>query len=268
MIEKLKELIEELAKEIISSSDNVQPLFWKEKAKKLYELLTVYTFIEQQKDKTSVWETQQAQFKSAVSRLENVSLKKQNSSVSSEEDSLDVAPLMDTINDILTEMPDQTMPEELFQDAAPSTTFDKKESVNEESEEKEEVKSLKDTVHDIWNQAANEEETREDKAKYYKPVEEEKKTSIIEDKPRINDRFSKDLKIDLNDRIAFIKHLFNNENSDYQRVIRQIFTYSTLDEAKAFINEMVKPEYNNWLGKDTYEERFLRVIELYFDPPN
>ena len=227
MIEKLKELIEELAKEIISSSDNVQPLFWKEKAKKLYELLTVYTFIEQQKDKTSVWETQQAQFKSAVSRLENVSLKKQNSSVSSEEDSLDVAPLMDTINDILTEMPDQTMPEELFQDAAHSTTFEKKEA-----------------------------------------VEEEKKTSIIEDKPRINDRFSKDLKIDLNDRIAFIKHLFNNENSDYQRVIRQIFTYSTLDEAKAFINEMVKPEYNNWLGKDTYVERFLRVIELYFDSPN
>ena len=80
--------------------------------------------------------------------------------------------------------------------------------------------------------------------------------------------FSKDLKIDLNDRIAFIKHLFNNENSEYQRVIRQIFTYSTLDEAKAFINEMVKPEYNNWLGKDTYEERFLSVIEIYFDPSN
>ena len=227
MIEKIKELVEELAKEIISSSDNARPLFWKEKAKNLYELLTVYIFIEQQKDKTSVWETQQAQFKSALSQLENVSLKRQNSSVSSEEDSLDVAPLMDTINDILTEMPDQTMPEELFQDAVHSTTFEKKEE-----------------------------------------VEEEKTPSIIEDKPRINDRFSKDLKIDLNDRIAFIKHLFNNENSEYQRVIRQIFTYSTLDEAKAFINEMVKPEYNNWLGKDTYEERFLSVIEIYFDPSN
>ena len=227
MIEKLKELIEELAKEIISSSDNEQPLFWKEKAKKLYELLTVYTFIEQQKDKTSVWETQQAQFKSALSQLENVSLKRQNRTVSTEEDSLDVAPLMDTINDILTEMPDQTMPEELFQQTAQPPIFEKKEA-----------------------------------------VEEEKKTSIIEDKPRINDRFSKDLKIDLNDRIAFIKHLFNNENSDYQRVIRQIFTYSTLDEAKAFINEMVKPEYNNWLGKDTYEERFFSVIELYFGPSN
>ena len=55
---------------------------------------------------------------------------------------------------------------------------DKKE-VKEESEE--ETKSLKDTVHDIWNQAAKEEETREDKAKYYKPVEEEKK-SLNEEK--------------------------------------------------------------------------------------
>lgn len=48
---------------------------------------------------------------------------------------------------------------------------DKKE-VKEESEE--ETKSLKDTVHDIWNQAAKEEDKREDEAKYYKPVEEEK----------------------------------------------------------------------------------------------
>ena len=229
MLEKLKKLIEQLAKEIISSSDNVQPLYWKEKVKKLYELLTVYTFIEQQKDKTSVWETQQTQFKSAVSKLENVSLNRQNSLISSDQDSLDVTPLMDTINDFLTELPDQTMPEEFFPEEAQSPTFEKKEVLEEEEEEK---------------------------------------TSLVEDKPRINDRFSKDLKIDLNDRIAFIKHLFNNENSDYQRVIRQIFTYSTMDEAKVFINQMVKPEYNNWLGKDTYEERFLRVIELYFDSFN
>ena len=55
---------------------------------------------------------------------------------------------------------------------------DKKE-VKEESEE--ETKSLRDTVHDIWNQAASEEEEREDKAQYYKHVEEEKK-SLSEEK--------------------------------------------------------------------------------------
>jgi DNA-directed RNA polymerase subunit RPC12/RpoP len=42
------------------------------------------------------------------------------------------------------------------------------ESVNEESEEKEEVKSLRDTIHDVWNQAANEEEKREEDAKWLK----------------------------------------------------------------------------------------------------
>jgi DNA-directed RNA polymerase subunit RPC12/RpoP len=54
-----------------------------------------------------------------------------------------------------------------------------KKEVKEESEE--ETKSLTDAIHSVWNQAAKEEETREDKAKYYKPVEEEKK-SLNEEK--------------------------------------------------------------------------------------
>jgi len=54
-----------------------------------------------------------------------------------------------------------------------------KKEVKEESEE--EAKSLTDAIHSVWNQAAKEEETREDKAKYYKPVEEEKK-SLNEEK--------------------------------------------------------------------------------------
>lgn len=54
------------------------------------------------------------------------------------------------------------------------------ESVNEEEEkETEDVKSLKDTVHDIWNQAANEEEKREEDAKWLKT---EEKKSLSEEK--------------------------------------------------------------------------------------
>ena len=46
------------------------------------------------------------------------------------------------------------------------------ESVNEEEEkETEEVKSFKDTVHDIWNQAAEDEEKREEDAKWLKTEE-------------------------------------------------------------------------------------------------
>ena len=54
------------------------------------------------------------------------------------------------------------------------------ESVNEEEEkETEEVKSLRDTVHDIWNQAAQDEEKREEDAKWLKT---EEKKSITEEK--------------------------------------------------------------------------------------
>ena len=53
------------------------------------------------------------------------------------------------------------------------------ESVNEESEEKEEVKSLQQAIYDVWNQAAKEEETREDEAKWLKT---EEKKSLTEEK--------------------------------------------------------------------------------------
>ena len=51
------------------------------------------------------------------------------------------------------------------------------ESVNEEEEkETEEVKSLRDTIHDVWNQAAKDEEKREDDAKWLKTEEKKKIT--------------------------------------------------------------------------------------------
>ena len=83
-------------------------------------------------------------------------------------------------------------------------------------------------------------------------------------KERLNDRFSKGLQIDLNDRLAFIKHLFNKNTNDYQRAISQISTFQDWNQAKAFILEMVKPDYNNWKGKELYEERFFKIIENNF----
>lgn len=83
-------------------------------------------------------------------------------------------------------------------------------------------------------------------------------------KERLNDRFTKGLEIDLNDRLAFIKHLFNKNTNDYQRAISQISTFQDWNQAKAFILEMVKPDYDNWKGKELYEERFFKIIENNF----
>lgn len=80
----------------------------------------------------------------------------------------------------------------------------------------------------------------------------------------LNDKFSKGLHIDLNDRLAFIKHLFDQNTHDYQRAISQIATLQTWEHAQKFILEMIKPDYNQWEGKEQYEIRFLKIVENNF----
>jgi hypothetical protein len=80
----------------------------------------------------------------------------------------------------------------------------------------------------------------------------------------LNDKFSKGIDIDLNDRIAFVKHLFGNSSEDYNRVLNQLITFDNFYETRNFIDEMVKPDYNNWEGKNDYAERFMDIIEKKF----
>ena len=80
----------------------------------------------------------------------------------------------------------------------------------------------------------------------------------------INDKLSKGIIVGLNDRIAFVKHLFANSNEDYNRVLSQMMTFNSMEEAQEFIEQMVKPDYRNWEGKEEYEERFLEVISKKF----
>ncbi|MEP5255940.1 MAG: hypothetical protein ABJQ39_12830 [Winogradskyella arenosi] len=96
----------------------------------------------------------------------------------------------------------------------------------------------------------------------FEPIEEAKKREAETASKSLNDRLKgQNLKIGLNDKLAFIKHLFEGESESYDRVISQINTTSSLSEAKTLISEMVKPDYNNWEGKEEYEERFLQLIE-------
>ncbi len=88
----------------------------------------------------------------------------------------------------------------------------------------------------------------------------------LDSKKSLNDKLkSGGLQIGLNDKLAFIKHLFNGEAADYDRVLSQLNTVSTFHEAKTLINTIVKPDYNNWLDKEEYEERFIELIEGKFN---
>lgn len=75
---------------------------------------------------------------------------------------------------------------------------------------------------------------------------------------------SKSITIGLNDRIGFVQHLFNDSNEDFNRVMSQLNTFDTFEEAKNFINEMVIPDYDNWVGQEEYTERFMEIIEKKF----
>ncbi len=84
-------------------------------------------------------------------------------------------------------------------------------------------------------------------------------------KPKsLNDSLGKEIIIGLNDRLAFIQHLFNGNAEDYTRVLSQINTLSSLDEVAYFIKVKVKPDYNYWLDKDEYAARFMALIERKF----
>ncbi|MGG6229927.1 hypothetical protein [Tenacibaculum sp. SDUM215027] len=84
-----------------------------------------------------------------------------------------------------------------------------------------------------------------------------------EPKKSLNDHFQTTIQIDLNDRIAFVKHLFSGDQNDFNRVISQLNTIKTEKEAKKFINKMIKPDYD-WSEKEEYENRLLEIIERRF----
>jgi hypothetical protein len=69
----------------------------------------------------------------------------------------------------------------------------------------------------------------------------------------------------LNDKIAFEKNLFAGNGDDLNRVLSQLNTFTNWDEAKSFVLDFVKPDYNNWENKEEFEVRFLEIVENKFN---
>lgn len=89
-------------------------------------------------------------------------------------------------------------------------------------------------------------------------------TSSAPTKKSINDSFNNTISIGLNDRIGFEKHLFNGSSEDLNRVLSQLNTANSWEEAVAFIEDLVKPDYNYWEGKDEYVDRFMELAQKRF----
>lgn len=86
-----------------------------------------------------------------------------------------------------------------------------------------------------------------------------------QDKKSLNDRLKMGFQIGLNDRLAFTKALFDNNVEDYNRVMSQISTLNSFNEAETFIDHNVKPEYNNWEDKAETHKRFMDLLKRKFE---
>jgi hypothetical protein len=102
-----------------------------------------------------------------------------------------------------------------------------------------------------------------------KVLEEEVKATFekVSQEPKIsslNDRLNKVISFGLNDRIGFEKKLFGGSSDDFNRVVSQLNTFDSFEEAKSFVLDFVKPDYNNWEGNEEFEARFMEIIEKKF----
>lgn len=107
--------------------------------------------------------------------------------------------------------------------------------------------------------------TPEEEVKAIEPeVVQEQKQEIAETPKPAVEKVTKGITIGLNDRVGFVNHLFGGSNEDFNRVLSQLNTFDTFQDAKNFIEDLVKPDYNEWKGKEDYAERFLEVVENKF----
>ncbi len=72
------------------------------------------------------------------------------------------------------------------------------------------------------------------------------------------------ISLDLNDRLAFMKHLFEGKSGEFERIFEMLEAMESHKEAVDFIQSKVKPDYNNWEGKTEYEQRLMDLIANKF----
>ena len=223
MTEKIKTALVQWATNIIKDQSNWDDEKTHDAIQKIYELsIFQKMLIDQEEIDQSLWERHQKKLDEVINSLTEDTNKEKT-----KDDDMEVAPMMETIKNMVTEMPEPETYEKLFESVGTPPTF--------MSKKNESIRNKLDTEKDISN-----------------------------DKKNINDQFSKKLSVDNNERLAFIKHLFDGDTNNYERVLNQTLTLGSWSEVSNLISSKVKIEYNNWKGKEDIADRFLTVLQKSF----
>lgn len=71
-----------------------------------------------------------------------------------------------------------------------------------------------------------------------------------------------EFRLDLNDKIAFTQHLFNNSQMDLNHVINRLNSFDNLEEAKEFLSDLYYER--NWEKVDRFAQRLWILVENKF----
>ena len=178
--------------------------------------------------------------------------------IDSNEEEAIMEPAIEKIKDIVAQMPQET-----------SAVDDLVDEINEISTPVEEdLSALTPSYNQLPIFAPVENEILE-QDKSFETIESsepsEPSESSESSKASLNDKLkATGFQIGLNDRLAFVNHLFENNNEDYDRVMSQLTTMDSFEEVSDFIENIIKPDYNSWDGKEDYETRFLETLSQKF----
>jgi len=214
-----------MATEILTSQEDKDISQLYENAKNLYEKLAVLKFIEEKLDDIQI-DVSKNVLASKFETLANAVMTENRSVPENNPHEEDIIiPGIDTIKHMVSEMPSAAEVEQVFREFVAKNEVVKQDKEILEPTQGNEQAPVK-SVNEKW--------------------------------------VAREIKVDLNDRLAFVKHLFRESTEDFNRVISQLNTIDTEERSRAFIQNMIKPEYDNWKGKEAYENRFMAIIERRF----
>ena len=259
MHKRLETDLMSLAHEILQMKNKEDVFALKEKAKEVYEKLSLLAFIEEYVTTTPDLDETKEELLAKVDKA--LELKEIIDVVVEEKNQEKVVhQLVEEIQEIVKEPKEEieekvaTKVEEIIEQP-----FEELETLMFDTEQP--ANNFKNDAKDVGDRKTV---TLEEELQDTIPVDE---IADLFDTPAptksLNDRLSTNIQIGLNDRIAFVKNLFDGSQEDFNRVVSQLNTYNSEKEAKKFLNKMVKPDYD-WSNQEELENRFIEIIERKF----
>jgi hypothetical protein len=277
MHKKLESDLMSLAHSILQMKNKENVFLLKQKSHEIYEKLSILAFVEEYVNSTAGLKKTKEELLSKV--------EKGYEAKGLISDELEVVEPAETVVSNFTEdflkVENEKLSAEIAEDFSEEDTEleDKVASIHEYLEVEKEVEmeqpfdAIEGAIFGDTETADSKEDLKDVEERRDLTLEEELKDTIPVDvmatlfEPvkgaSLNDKLQTNIQIGLNDRIAFVKNLFEGSQEDFNRVISQLNTLKTEKEVKKFINKIVKPDYN-WSEQEDLENRLMAIIERRF----